>query len=174
MRVTRLALVLVLLGALTSSAFSQLLPRRRLDRALNEIMEKQAADFAAQVIKDTLKETLADLRLGKFEPNARELGKKPAEPAQLLILTDGRLFRYDPEGKGERELGTKLMSAALSPDGKWLACAVRTEVKADGTEVFRPVLRRLDEKLTTCRSVMNYHSRPPSVGFRPSQKRSSR
>jgi hypothetical protein len=78
--------------------------------------------------------------------NARQPGNKRAEPGQLLILIDGRLFRYDPAGKGEQELGTKLMSAALSPDGKWLACAVRTQVKADGTELFRPVLRQLGEK----------------------------
>jgi hypothetical protein len=70
---------------------------------------------------------------------------KPAGPGKLLVMIDGRLLQYDPDGTGEKELATKVMAAAMSPDGKWLALTVMTGYK-DERATYRPFLRPLGEK----------------------------
>src|SRR5262249_8508603 len=74
---------------------------------------------------------------------------QPAGPGKLLMMMDGRLLQYDPDGTGEKEIAKKVMAAAISPDGKWLALTVLTGYKEqDGaaTAMYRAFLRPLAEK----------------------------
>ena len=60
MRAIRFAVVWILLGAMAPYGYSQVLPRRRAERVLNDILEK-TADAMARAIADKLKEMVKDL-----------------------------------------------------------------------------------------------------------------